>query len=42
MADVKNKAVEAAENIGNDLEQPAVEKKSMVKELIESGKAKGN
>ena len=41
MADVKNKAVEAAENIGNDLEQPAVEKKSMVKELIESGKAKG-
>ena len=41
MADVKNKAVEAAENIGNDLEQSAVEKKSMVKELIESGKAKG-
>ena len=41
MADVKNKAVETAENIGNDLEQPAVEKKSMVKELIESGKAKG-
>ena len=41
MADVKNKAVETAENIGNDLEQPAVEKKSMVKELIESGKAQG-
>ena len=41
MADVKNKAAEAAENIGSDLEQPVTEKKSMVKELIESGKAKG-
>ncbi len=42
MTDVKNKTADTIEEkIEKEPEQPAVEKKSMVKELIESGKAKG-